>query len=143
VFGLLDEEVLSAPRSAPRACFWGLPRRSLTRRNFRAGSGPNPSSSVPAAGRIRCRPYPQRAESVVVRTRSGPNPLSCFVGDSRGLGPGASREQPDGVTQQWLEPGVFAHVSRASTERQTRFALAETERAQGSESSELPVRSVC
>ena len=46
------------------------------------------------------------------------------------------------MTQEWLELGVFAHLSRASTERQACFALTETERAQGSERSELPVRSV-
>jgi hypothetical protein len=47
------------------------------------------------------------------------------------------------MTQQRLELGVFAHVGRTSTERQVRFALAETERAQGPESSALRVRSVC
>ena len=73
----------------------------------------------------------RETESVVVRTS-----------DSGGLGPGASREQPDGVTQQWLELRGLAQVCRALTEGQARFALAETERAQGSGSSELPVRSV-
>jgi len=68
--------------------------------------------------------------------------LQGASGDSAGLGPDASAEQPDGVTQEWLELGVFAHMGRASAERQARFALAETERAQRSESSELPVRSV-
>jgi len=46
------------------------------------------------------------------------------------------------VTQQWLELAIFAHVGRALTKRQTRFALAEAKRAQGSESAELRVRSV-
>ena len=46
------------------------------------------------------------------------------------------------MTKQGLELGVFAHVGRALTERQASFALAETERAQGSESSESDVRSV-
>ena len=82
----------------------------------------------PDSQKLPCR---QRAESVVVRN-----------GDSAGVGPGASREQTDGVTQQWLERGGFAHVGRASTQRQPRFALAETKRAQGSESAALPVRSV-
>ena len=64
------------------------------------------------------------------------------TGDSAGLGPGASREQPDRVTQEWLELGVLAHVGRTSMERQARFALTKTKRAQGSESSALPVCSV-
>ena len=64
------------------------------------------------------------------------------TGESAGLGPGASAEQPYRVTQEWFELGVFAQVGRTSTERQPHFALAETERAQSSESSELPVSSV-
>ena len=62
--------------------------------------------------------------------------------DSGCLSPRASGEEPYGVTKQRLELGVFAHVGSALTERQARFALAETERAQGTESSELDVPSV-
>jgi hypothetical protein len=46
------------------------------------------------------------------------------------------------VTEQLLELGVFAHVGRALTECEARFALAETERAQGLESTVLHVRCV-